>query len=100
ELGLRRRLDGEPAELGQVTGAAHPRRRRREQRLRAEQVAERLLGLAVDLPDEKRVRADLAAEIRQRRGDERRSALPLAVPLLIERGVELAAPGWQERAGA
>src|SRR5260221_7667999 len=88
-----------PPELGEVAGAAHPRRGSREQRERAEEVAQRGLPLLVDLADEERVRPDLPAEIRDRSDDERRTPGPLAVALLIERGVVLAAAGGQEGAG-
>src|SRR5260221_9063182 len=89
-----------PAELGEVSGPAHARRGRREQRERPEEIAEGRLGLRVDLADEERVRADLAADVDERTDDERRPPGPFAVPLLIERRVELAAAGRQQRAGA
>jgi len=97
ELPLRARGQGQPAELRQVSGTAHPRSGRSEERLRSEEVAERVFGLGADLADEERVRADLAAELRERGRDEWRAALPSAVPVLIERGVELVAPRGQQR---
>src|SRR5688572_8902865 len=48
QLPLRRGLEGPPAELREVSGAAHPGGGRREERLRTEEVAERLLGLGND----------------------------------------------------
>src|SRR5258705_1331717 len=90
ELRLRCRLECQPAELGEVAGAAHPGSGRGEERLRAKEIAQRLLGLGADLAHEERVRTDLAAELRQGRRDERRPALPLAIPRLLEGGVELA----------
>src|SRR5688500_17545341 len=53
QLPLRRRLEGTPTELREVSGPAHARGGGREERLRTEKVAECLLGLGVDLPDEK-----------------------------------------------
>src|SRR6266566_3337769 len=88
DLHLRARLELAPAELGEIAGPAHARRRRREERLRAEQVTQRRLGLGVDLADEQRVRADLPADLVERRHEERRAPHPLAVPLLVEGGVE------------
>src|SRR5688500_19986819 len=70
QLPLRRRLESPPTELREVSGAAHARGGGREQRLRTEEVAERLLGLGVDLAHEECVRPDLPAELRQRGGDE------------------------------
>src|SRR5881296_2203274 len=61
ELRLRARLEGPPAELSEVTGAPHPRRRRGEERLRTEDVAQRLLGLCADLAHEECVHTDLPA---------------------------------------
>src|SRR5882762_1751967 len=89
-----------PAELREVARPADPRRGRREQRLRPEQVTKGRLGLGVDLTHEERVRADLPADLVERRDEERRPAHPLAIPLLIERGVELIASRAQERTGA
>src|SRR3989441_470997 len=71
DLHLRACLELAPAKLREVTRPAHPRRWRREQRLRPEQVAERSLGLGVDLTHEERVRADLPADLVERRDEER-----------------------------
>src|SRR5439155_17984904 len=87
-----------PAELREVAGAAHPRCGSGEERERAEEVAQGGLPLLVDLADEERVGPDLPAEIRDRSDDERRPPGPLAIALLIEGGVVLAAAGGQERA--
>src|SRR5687768_17614256 len=73
ERPLRRVQRPVPTELREVAGPAHSRRRRREECLRTEDVAERLLVLRTDLPDEKRVRIHLSAELRQRGCDVRRS---------------------------
>src|SRR5438093_5506526 len=100
DLRLGARLELAPAELGEVAGAAHPRGRRGEERLRAQQVTKRRLGLGVDLADEKGVRSDLPADLVERRDEERRAAHPLAVPLLVKGGVEGVAPGAQQRTGA
>src|SRR5439155_2405187 len=69
------------------------------ERLRTEDVAQRVLGLGADLANEECVHTNLAAQLGQRRRDERRAPLPLAVPVLIERRVELVATRRQERAG-
>ena len=71
ELRLRCGLERPPPQLREIAGATHPRRGRREERLRAEEVAQQLLRLLIDLADEERVRADLPAQLRQRRSDVR-----------------------------
>src|SRR5258708_12153606 len=48
-----------PPELREVARAAHPRRGRREERERTEEVAQRRLGLLLHLPAAARARADL-----------------------------------------
>src|SRR6267378_3480601 len=97
DLHLRACFELAPAELGKVARPTHPRRGRGKERLRAEQVAERRLDFGVDLADEQRVRADLPADLVERRHEEGRAAHPFAVPLLVKRGVELVAPGTQKR---
>src|SRR5690349_18771466 len=68
-----------PTQLGEVARATHPRRGRREQRERAEEIAQRRLPFLVDLADEESVGPDLATEVRDRPDDERRPSGPLAV---------------------
>src|SRR5439155_22646719 len=99
DLHLRARLELAPAELGEVARAADGRGGSRDQRLWAAQVAEGRLDLGVDLPHEERVRADLPADLVERGHEEGRATHPLAVPLLIERGVELVSSGAEQRAG-
>src|SRR6267378_7401744 len=70
DLHLRACFELAPAELGKVARPTHPRRGRGEERLRAEQVAERRLDFGVDLADEERVRADLPADLVERRHEE------------------------------
>src|SRR5438552_134582 len=99
DLHLRPRLELAPAELGEIAGAAYTRCGRREERLRPEQVAEGRLRLGVDLADKQGVRADLPADLVERRDEKRRATHPLAVPLLVERGVEEIASRTEQRAG-
>src|SRR5207245_6096820 len=75
----------------------HSRRRRREERLWPQEVAQQLLGVLIDLTHEQRVRPDLPAKIRQRRDDVRGAPQPLAIALLVERGVPLVPTGRQQR---
>src|SRR5258706_12031581 len=91
EVRLWRGLERAPTELCQIAGAAHPRRRRREDRLRSEEVAQELLGLRIDLTNKERVRADLPAEVGQGGDDVGRAPHPLAVPLLIDRRIPVGA---------